>query len=596
MLASYAQLALARVRRFSGVWFASLLLFGLVAHNAIMPVFTETQYMVNKQELVATEMPLLTETPEAVVNLWTQFDVHWYTARKYLLHADNCLRLLIINVKQYPDLKDPCDYQRGFEVDLTEYVQTGRNALTARIYNEIGGVTFILEPSLSDWRTVVTDLALIVGLLGTAYTVLRRFAKVFAVETVAVLLGGFALRLVYMFATTIWTRGHDVGGHLEYARYIHEHWALPAAFSGWESWQPPLYYITLGSWWSLMEWCGFSEHAILFHFQIFAWITSCLTLVAGAYWLHLTVNGTAAYLRQLRVAILCAFATVPSVVFMAARLNNDVLVLPLLMGVLIFAMQWWKHRKITSLVWLSLALVLAVLAKGSALVLVPAVFVLLLCSATGSLRRRFAIVLVPCLCAVLAFGAVGVLRGTIQLRAGTSLDRNVVGNIDSLNTELRISPHWSHLLVFNPWQIYRHPFADAWGGERREYFFEYNFITYLFGEYDYERTAENMARWLAVSWMLLLGLAMVGVVQALRKWEHVPQLIFSSILIAGHICFVWVSPFATSQDFRYVSALVLPASTLLFLGAYIIPKWAQKAVLGLCYFTSALGLAFILSL
>ncbi|HEV2394424.1 MAG TPA: hypothetical protein VG146_18900, partial [Verrucomicrobiae bacterium] len=56
------------------------------------------------------------------------------------------------------------------------------------------------------------------------------------------------LALQYVDVTTPWVRQHDVGGHREYIDHLSARRTLPGVAQGWETWQPPLYYVVAALW------------------------------------------------------------------------------------------------------------------------------------------------------------------------------------------------------------------------------------------------------------------------------------------------------------------------------------------------------------
>ena len=142
-----------------------------------------------------------------------------------------------------------------------------------------------------------------------------------------VALAGF-LALQYVQVTPPSVRQHDVGGHREYIDHLAKERSLPAVRQGWETWQPPLYYVAAAVW----RW-PFSAVPFADPFrpvQFSAAVLYLTVIVAGLLMLRrLGFNDLET------VGTLGLLALLPGHVFFAARINNDVL-LPFLGAGLLF--------------------------------------------------------------------------------------------------------------------------------------------------------------------------------------------------------------------------------------------------------------------
>ena len=177
-----------------------------------------------------------------------------------------------------------------------------------------------------------------------------------------VALAGF-LALQYVEVTPPSVRQHDVEGHREYIEHLTTERSLPAVQQGWETWQPPLYYVTAALW----RW-PFSAVAYADPFrpvQFLAAVMYLAAVVAGLLGLRrlgfndLETAGTLSLLVLL-----------PANVFLAARINNDVL-LPVLGAGLWFALtEFVRTGARRSLGWVAVLLPALLATKGSSLAVV----------------------------------------------------------------------------------------------------------------------------------------------------------------------------------------------------------------------------------
>jgi hypothetical protein len=94
-----------------------------------------------------------------------------------------------------------------------------------------------------------------------------------------VALAGF-LALQYVEVTPPSVRQHDVEGHREYIEHLTTEATLPDVRQGWETWQPPLYYVVATAWRWLFSGLAFAD--TFRSVQFFASVLYLATLVASA--------------------------------------------------------------------------------------------------------------------------------------------------------------------------------------------------------------------------------------------------------------------------------------------------------------------------
>ncbi len=97
---------------------------------------------------------------------------------------------------------------------------------------------------VSPWDKIslATLFVILLAIFLTLFAVWQIFLPRVDGREVAVLYGGFALQAVYLSGTPCFLRSYDVEGHIQYINYVASHFALPGQQSGWETYQPPLYY------------------------------------------------------------------------------------------------------------------------------------------------------------------------------------------------------------------------------------------------------------------------------------------------------------------------------------------------------------------
>ena len=177
------------------------------------------------------------------------------------------------------------------------------------------------------------------------------------------------LALQYVEVTPPSVRQHDVEGHREYIEHLTTDRNLPAVRQGWETWQPPLYYVAAALW----RW-PFSTVAYADPFRPVQFLAAVMYLAVGVTgllglrWLgfnDLEATGTLSLLVLL-----------PANVFLAARINNDVLLPVLGAGLLLATAEFVRTGARRWLWWLAMLLPALLATKGSSLAVVGGALVL----------------------------------------------------------------------------------------------------------------------------------------------------------------------------------------------------------------------------
>jgi len=171
------------------------------------------------------------------------------------------------------------------------------------------------------------------------------------------------LALQYVEVTPPSVRQHDVDGHREYVEYLIAKRSLPPVQPGWETWQPPLYYVGAALWHWLFSGLAFADP--FRPVQFFAAVLYLAAIVVG--FLGLQRLG----FNDLETAgTLGLLVLLPGNVFFAARINNDVL-LPALGAVLLVVLaEFVRTGARCWLRWLAVTLAALLATKGSSLAVV----------------------------------------------------------------------------------------------------------------------------------------------------------------------------------------------------------------------------------
>ncbi|HEX3043966.1 MAG TPA: hypothetical protein VHY08_04355, partial [Bacillota bacterium] len=250
------------------------------------------------------------------------------------------------------------DRVKGFHFNLGRYLHKGDNDLEIRIANGGGPSGLLFQTSPLN----IGHLILLILIMAMAYLILSHFIpnKVW----ILILLAGFLIRITYFWVTPYNLRECDVDGHIQYIRYITDNGSLPGRHYGWETYQPPFYYITAalvykaadflgvqGAYYlyralqlySLLLFMGFLLAALL----IFQFICSRLSSFQNHTKLSdATAESPPTKINDWFISLMLGVLTFwPTAIVHSIRVGNDVMFYFLYSWGLYFLMKWYYESK-----------------------------------------------------------------------------------------------------------------------------------------------------------------------------------------------------------------------------------------------------------
>jgi hypothetical protein len=168
------------------------------------------------------------------------------------------------------------------------------------------------------------------------------------------------LGIQYVLVTPSFVRQHDVEGHRQYVDYLAKEKKLPDVKQGWETWQPPLYYLIASVW--RYSFSSIPQQDSFRSVQFLSAVLYIATIALALIAFHAVgISDSEAF------SALGALALVPGHLFFAARINNDV-VLPILgTGFLLAIAGFLKFGEKRWLMAVAVLLVGLLTVKGSSL-------------------------------------------------------------------------------------------------------------------------------------------------------------------------------------------------------------------------------------
>lgn len=486
---------------------------------------------------------------------------------------DDCLQALDINGEPVEDERLPlCDFTDGAVFDLSDYLHGGDNAIVARISNGGGDAQLVLQPTWGDTALIIPWAILTALIIAFSVFLLMRFKPAPWIVTITILfLMAAFVRGYYLLSTPYWVRGHDTDGHIQYIEYIADNGRLPVPNEGWEYWQPPLYYVFGAVWAKSASTIGLSRGEMLFGVQILSYLLS-LAMLGCVLWAGYRLFPEP---KERATALPLFFALIaffPGLIYLSARINNDVLAIALAFFSACALLEWWRTGSRQWWGVLMLAISLHIITKNNGLLLLPVAYFCLLAHRGLGWKRAIADGALGLMIAGVVAGWFSVYRMTQD-----SSQDLIIGNTETLNSDLRVENNSAAYTVFNPIEMIKIPYNNPWEDEaRRNYFWEYWYRSAFFGEFDFGENRKLIASWVLGWSFIILIVGLAGLVRSLRGrfYQYLPMLVLGAALTLGHAVFRFRYPFGSSQDFRYSLLVLIP--------------WALYVSLGIALYSSAL--------
>jgi hypothetical protein len=524
--------------------------------------------------------------PFKVKNTETSFpatlviDVPYRSPRKYILRSD--IEILAVRSNALPvtfHRKFIGEYNYGYTFATNKPADSGENRI--EIVLGSNGYDFRIDviPSFVD-VVIAGWYLLLVILFATSLWLLGTHTSFFNSRKVAgIIVIGILVRILYFVVTPFDLRSHDLQGHIEYIQYFAENLSIPPANFGWETHQPPLYYILAGLW---MKLTGQVASSWLYN----QWQALSLLLSFGSLLLCVKISEilfrNAPRLQHLFIWLTSLF---PGFVYYSARIGNDTLFGSVSFVWIWLLLKWWRKRNLSN--WWPLAIVVAItfITKNEAIVLMAITLGILAISGKTRLKEKLmhSLALLACLLVV-----AGWYQIPKALNSRTVSAFVVGGGVYSLNKNLRVQGTLGDCTTFNPVQVMVLPFNNPWDDScRRQYFPEFYFKSSLFGEWRWDHRLTLSARGLVLTALLLLFIGITGIFRCcyIKDGFLVPLGLTMIVILLAQVVLVLRHPYACSQDFRYFIITAVPFF-------YFIAKCVYKEILA----AYAIGLFAITSL
>ena len=401
----------------------------------------------------------------------------------------------------------------------------------------------------------------------------------FESAVVLLFIAGVILRFTYVLYTSVTTRQHDVGnfagtsGHAWYIKYLYLNGKIPD-FDVTEVdqfYHPPLHHVIAALWWKTLSSFGVEDAYAQSSLQTLTLFYSSVCMIISY-----------RLLREFKVqrhALVIAFAIIafhPTFVIFSASINNDILSVTFMLLAVLYSVKWYKSRKLSHIMVVSVAVGLGMMTKLSAYMVAFGIGLLFLIAMIGDKANikkyilQYVAFLVVCVPLALwwetrNYIAFGVPPAYVQRLSDDSWQ--YVGNVPALKR------------LFDFSKLFEAPVFDQWTNRGGKVYNEYNPMisllkTSCFGEYinDFGAFSAITVAATALFWsnftLALLSVAALcyTLVKAIvrkqfsNKTVNAPYLsiaVTNALMIIFYYLFCFSYPHHCTENIRYISPVIV---------------------------------------
>jgi len=354
---------------------------------------------------------------------------------------------------------------------------------------------------------------------------------------ILIIIGGFIIRVIYFNKFGVMLFQHDWQGHIDLIKYLAQTHSIPLVPNkGWEYPQQPLYYIITAIIYKL-------SHGNLEYIGYFSLLCSGLFLIYSYRLLNLITQNR----YTLYIALLFLSFT-PSLIYMSARVNNDVLVSALSVMSMFYIVKSYlngfKKNFFTALLFTTLLF----LTKISTATVELLFFGLLLLNRDYKRQRYIFSIVGIFILSLTLWHLYHPLMEKFYFVNSAEFPKQTIENLNS-----------KYFFSFNFLELLKQGFSHVFGSDEVRYsLLTYQFGTMLFGEFDYKYfiTKDPNTLFLMRSIISLSTIYIVGFISYLifiYRENLIQKLLFGVFIINSILIlkFIVDYPSICNSDFRY---------------------------------------------
>ncbi len=462
---------------------------------------------------------------------------------------DDCVDSIVVNGrrKSLAGIDGLCSFTKGFDFSA----EPGFYHVYLHNNGGAGGFEVVLKNVFIQKILYAVNTLLLLALLGW---LICKF-KILPFHLMLMLLVAVGLHCAYTYNTNYMTRSYDTEGHVAYVKYIAENHSIPNDEECWSCYHPPIYYVAGAFVWTLTSQLGLVETRAL---QWFSFSLSIILMIVGVKILMLLLNGAPLVLAS------SLWLFWPVLFMISPRVGNDQLFFLAHVLCLWWCLKYILNKDGRCMILAGFMVALSFWTKNTgavtALVFISA-FVL------GYFPRQS---LKPSKSEMTAIVVFIAFTFSVVLDK-LFLDSALVGNLNSLNSLMRVNSDVQNILFFDIKEFLTIPYTSGWHDEGgRQYMLNYLAKTSMFGEtvLDDSVAGRNLAASMS---FLLLGIVITAFVGFLKTKISKAYLLLVLQAVYFFIALAALrikAPYGCSSDFRYVVPVLLSFVPFVGLGTF----------------------------
>jgi hypothetical protein len=473
-------------------------------------------------------------------------------------------------------LRDPI---KGFHFNLGRYLQKGDNMFEIRIRNNGVRAGLIFQNSAFD----VAHILLMVSILAMLYLLLSYFIpnKVLII----ILLGGFLIRWLYFLITPYNVREYDVDGHIQYIEYILNHGSIPSRNYGWETFQPPFYYLTAVLVCKVAYWLGVHSSFYLYRVVQFLSLLYSMGFLLASLLIFKEILARLSKLKSKKkksqgvlepaaqsvptvqtsyderaraqlIALMLSLITFwPSGIVHSVRIGNDPIFYCLYAWGLLFLVKWQYDQRDRSLYTSFVLTTLCFITKANAVTLYGVTGIIYLWKLIKERKLKNYLVKTAIILIIFGLGFLITFGASVEEKLNGSTAHFMVPNMPDLGPQ-EVGNLLINYIFFDLSSFINEPYVYSWEEKAgRQYFWNFNLKTALISEFHFDTIFHRtLTYWLTFLFLGMLVFTIIGLVMILRKEFKKHLILFLNLILLymAAILFRYTIPTSCAQDFRYI--------------------------------------------
>lgn len=503
-----------------------------------------------------------------------------------IIIPDNGVEYITVNGRRVSfdniDIRSLSDHEKGFALDLEPYIHQGENNFEIKIYSSNGYISLKINNSFSDRIYLFLSISIILLAAILFYYILRdlKSDKI----TGVIMACSLIVSIIYLINTDYTERSYDVQGHLEYIQYIEKNYSLPKPDSAWETFQPPLYYITGAILYKIAGLAGLNEIKAL---QALSLIYFEIFLIYGIFIFKRIrfLSESPKYLYYFAVALLAFW---PSGIINSARITNDVMYYMFYAAGLYFLMKWHDEKKDRFLYTAAICTLLGTLTKFNCIFLGGVMGISLIYKLIKEKDKKKYIKNVIIISIIISTGILLIFLR--NYRHSTYNNEWISMSVNELDSWLSVENKANNYLYFNIENFINEPFTSSRDDSKgRQFFWNYLCKTGLFGEFGFSSVLHlNLGSAISFLFLIMLLFFITGLFILEKPFIQTYGILLLNMffLILSVLLYRTKYPFACNGDFRFIYPVLITFIPLYIYTMYIPKRFRLLTYTG--YITSTI--------